>query len=263
MQFAIVLPTFNERENIPHLIQKLTGALEGFCWEAIFVDDDSPDGTADVVAQHAIQHTNIRLIRRIGRRGLASACIEGLLSTQAEFLAVMDADLQHDETVLPEMFARMQQDSLDLVVGTRNAKGGSMGRFRAHRVVLSQMGRAFSRAVCTCDLSDPMSGFFMLRRDFFMEVVQELRGEGFKILLDIVSAAKRPVRWAEVGYTFGVRRHGSSKLNTLVGWDYLVLLVTRGLGQMSRGGVRRVMHLSAACDSDRQRRPSIFNPPRL
>ena len=232
MQFAVVLPTFNERENISRILARLSAALHGFTWEAIFVDDDSPDGTAEVIAAHAQSLPNVRLIHRVGRRGLASACIEGMLATDAPFIAVMDADLQHDETILPEMFSRLQQDALDIVVGTRNAAGGSMGRFGPARVLLSRLGRTVSRGVCHCDLSDPMSGFFMVRREYLLEVVHDLQAEGFKVLVDLLAAARRPVRCGEVGFTFGVRRYGKSKLNMLVGLEYVHMIVSKRFGNI-------------------------------
>jgi dolichol-phosphate mannosyltransferase len=230
LDFAIVLPTYNERDNIPLVIARLTEALRGLTWEAIFVDDDSPDGTADVVSSHARWDSRIRLIHRIGRRGLASACIEGMMATQAAFVAVMDADLQHDETILPRMLARMHRESLDIVVGTRNAEGGSMGEFSHGRVLLSEMGQRISHAVCRCDLTDPMSGFFMLRRSFLLEVVRDLQGGGFKILVDLLASKRRPVAIGEIGYTFANRRHGESKLDVVVGIEYLFLIVNKLLG---------------------------------
>ena len=230
MDFAVVLPTYNERENIPLVVSRLTTALRGLDWEAIFVDDDSPDGTAEVIAAHARRNGHIRLIHRVGRRGLASACIEGMMSTPATFVAVMDADLQHDETVLPEMLVRMRRESLDVIVGTRNANGGSMGEFGLGRVLLSRVGQKISHAVCRCDLTDPMSGFFMLRRGFLLEVVRDLQGGGFKILVDLLASARRPLRLGEVGYTFQARRHGESKLNMIVGIEYLSLILNKLTG---------------------------------
>src|SRR5271170_3019452 len=96
-ELSIIVPTFNERENIAELIGRLVVCLEGRSWEVVFVDDDSPDGTADVVREHAAVDSRVRCVRRIGRRGLSSACVEGMLATTAPYLAVMDADLQHDE----------------------------------------------------------------------------------------------------------------------------------------------------------------------
>ncbi len=232
VELAVVIPTFNERENIPLLIARLDDALQGLAWEAIFVDDDSPDGTADLIRQHARHDLRVRLIHRIGRRGLASACIEGMLATAAAFVAVMDADLQHDETVIPEMLRRLQQESLDIVVGTRNSCGGSMGQFERSRVLLSRIGRRISSAVCSCRLSDPMSGFFLTRRSFLSEIVHDLQGGGFKILVDMLASSRRPVRVGEVGYTFRNRLHGESKLDVRVGIEYLFLIVNKRLGGM-------------------------------
>jgi dolichol-phosphate mannosyltransferase len=230
LDLAVVLPTYNERENIQEVIARLDSSLRGLSWEAIVVDDDSPDGTADVVSAHAQRDPRIRLIHRVGRRGLASACIEGMMATSAGVIAVMDADLQHDDSVLPQMLTRLQGESLDVVVGTRNAQGGSMGEFRRGRVWLSRLGQRISNTVCSCRLTDPMSGFFMLRRSFFLEVVRDLEGGGFKILVDLLASSRRPVCLGEVGYTFGLRRHGESKLNVVVGIEYLSLILNKRIG---------------------------------
>jgi dolichol-phosphate mannosyltransferase len=234
LDLAVVLPTYNERDNVALVIARLEQALRGLNWEAIFVDDDSPDGTAEVVAAHARANLpvarRIRLIHRIGRRGLSSACIEGMLLTSAPCVAVMDADLQHDETVLPRMLDLLRRESLDVVVGTRNAGGGSMGQFGNCRVALSQIGKKISHAICCTEISDPMSGFFIARRGFFLEVVHQLQGGGFKILIDMLSSARRHVRIGEVGYTFGVRQYGESKLNVIVGIEYLFLILNKKIG---------------------------------
>jgi dolichol-phosphate mannosyltransferase len=230
LDFAVVLPTYNERENVPLVIARLAQALRGLAWEAIFVDDDSPDGTADVISAYAGRDSRIRLLHRVGRRGLASACVEGMMATTASVVAVMDADLQHDETILPRMLARLRRESLDLVVGTRNAEGGSMGDFGRGRVLLSRAGQKIGHAVCRCELTDPMSGFFMLRRSFLLEVVHDLQGGGFKILVDLLASRRRPVAIGEVGYTFQARRHGESKLDFVVGVEYLFLIVNKLIG---------------------------------
>ena len=230
LDLAVVLPTFNERENIPLVIERLTEALRGLVWEAIFVDDDSPDGTAEVIAAHARWDPRIRLIQRVGRRGLSSACIEGMMSTSAPVVAVMDADLQHDESILPRMLQRLREESLDIVIGTRNADGGSMGDFGPWRVMLSRTGEKIGQSVCRGRLTDPMSGFFLLRRSFLLDVVHELQGTGFKILVDLLASSPVPVRFGEVGYKFGVRRFGESKLDVVVGIEYLFLIVNKRLG---------------------------------
>ncbi len=199
----------------------------GLRWEAVFVDDDSPDGTAETVRAFAREDTRIRLLHRVGRRGLSSACIEGILASSADWVAVMDADMQHDETVLPRMLARARQESLDLVVGTRNADGGSMGDFARGRVLLSRLGERISHTVCKCRVSDPMSGFFVARRSFVVACAPRLQSGGFKILLDLFASAQTPVRFAEVGYTFRCRRHGESKLDVNTAVEYLTLVVNK------------------------------------
>lgn len=231
-ELCVVVPTFNERENVPLLIRELSVSLEGWNWEVVFVDDDSVDGTADIVSAHAKSNPRVRLIHRIGRRGLSSACMEGMLSSQAPLLAVIDADLQHDSSILPRMVQCLQQGSHDVVVGTRNADGGSMGEFCKTRVLLSRAGQRLSQCICRCNLSDPMSGFFLTRRSFLMEVVRDVRGEGFKILVDMLSSARRPVKITEVGYTFRARTHGESKLDAAVAIEYLFLVLNKMLGDV-------------------------------
>jgi len=253
VDLAVVLPTFNERDNILLIMARLAEALDGISWEAIFVDDDSPDGTADLIAAHARRDSHIRLIHRIGRRGLSSACIEGMMSTAAPVVAVMDADLQHDAAILPRMLELLHEDSLDIVVGTRNADGGSMGEFGTGRVLLSRIGEKISQSVCRCKLTDPMSGFFVMRRSFLLDVVRNLQGGGFKILVDLLASSRVPVRVGEVGYTFGVRRHGESKLDVVVAIEYLFLIVNKRLGgvvplhlalYMLVGGIGLATHLA-------------------
>jgi dolichol-phosphate mannosyltransferase len=229
---AIVLPTFNESGNVGLLADRLANALGGIHYEIIFVDDDSPDGTANVVRNLARQHDNVRVLQRIGRRGLASACIEGILAASAPFVAVMDADLQHDESVLPEMLRRIRDDNLDLVVASRNIAGGSMGEFASWRVKLSQLGKHLSLMGAEHELSDPMSGFFMVRFSAFERFAHRLSAIGFKILLDIVLSAGPGLRIGEVPYRFRLREHGESKLDFMVGLEYFELLVDKHLGDL-------------------------------
>jgi dolichol-phosphate mannosyltransferase len=229
---AIVLPTFNESGNVGPMVDRLARALAGIHYEVIFVDDDSPDGTADVVRRLARDHDNLRVLHRIGRRGLASACIEGILASSAPFVAVMDADLQHDESILPEMLRRMREENLDLVVGSRNIAGGSMGEFSSWRVKLSQLGRRLSLMGAEHELSDPMSGFFMVRVTTFERFAHRLSGIGFKILLDIVLSAGPGLGIGEVPYRFRLREHGESKLDLMVGLEYFELLIDKHLGNV-------------------------------
>ena len=225
LELAVVVPTFNERENVGELLTRLETALAGVAYEVVFVDDDSPDGTADAIRAIALGDPRVRIVQRIGRRGLSSACIEGILATPAPYVAVMDADLQHDESLLPAMLGKLRGESLDLVVATRYIEGGSDSAFSENRARLSHYGRTVSRIVTRSELSDPMSGFFMIDRRFFSEVAHALSAVGFKILLDIVSASRRPVRFAELPYHFRPRLHGASKLDLSVGLEYLQLVI--------------------------------------
>jgi dolichol-phosphate mannosyltransferase len=229
---AIVLPTFNESGNVGPVCERLARALTGIRYEVIFVDDDSPDGTADLVRRVAESHDNVRVLQRIGRRGLASACIEGILAASAPYVAVMDADLQHDEGVLPEMLRRMREENLDLAVASRNIAGGSMGEFASWRMKLSQMGKRLSTMGTEHALSDPMSGFFMMRFSTFERLAHRLSGIGFKILLDIVLSADPGLRIGEVPYRFRTREHGESKLDVMVGLEYFELLVDKHFGDL-------------------------------
>jgi dolichol-phosphate mannosyltransferase len=229
-ELAIVVPTLNERDNIEPLLARLDAALAGIRWEAVFVDDDSQDGTAALLLELQDHLPRIRVIRRIGRKGLASACIEGMLATPAPFLGVMDADLQHDETILPAMLETLRRGDLDVVVGSRFAAGGSRGELSGTRLLLSRLGRLVSRLVSHADLKDPMSGYFVMRRSFFDETVRRLSGQGFKILLDLFASAPRPVRFVEMPYTFRPRHSGASKLDALVALDYVTLISDKLLG---------------------------------
>jgi dolichol-phosphate mannosyltransferase len=232
LELAIVVPTFKERKNVQEVLRRLAETLQGIQYEVIFVDDDSPDGTADAVRAIGLSNPYVRVLQRVGRRGLASACVEGMMATPAPYIAVMDADLQHDETILPQMLEKLKAENLDLVVATRNAEGGSMGEFAAWRIQLSQLGRRLSNSISRCDLSDPMSGFFILDRRFLDEIVRYISAIGFKILLDIVASSPRPVRLGEVAYRFRSRLYGESKLDILVGIEYLQLLLDKTVGEI-------------------------------
>lgn len=231
LELAVIVPTFNERENVRPFLERLAAVLREVPYEVVFVDDDSPDGTADAVRQIGKDTPRIRVLQRVGRRGLASACLEGMLSTSAPFLAVMDADLQHDESILPSMLDKIRTGQYDLVVGSRNIEGGSMGEFTRERVALSNLGLAISKLICKHDLSDPMSGYFLLTREFLTEVMRRTTGVGFKILLDLVASSQRSVRVAEVPYQFRTRMHGESKLSLSVGVEYLYLVMDKLIGR--------------------------------
>jgi dolichol-phosphate mannosyltransferase len=232
VELAVIIPTLNERDNVPLVVERLNRVLAGISWEVIFVDDDSPDGTADAVRDVALRQQNIRCLQRIGRRGLSSACIEGILSTAAPYTAVMDGDLQHDETLLPFMLEKIKAGHLDIVVASRHLAEGSLGNFGVSRVRISGFATKLSRLVVRAELSDPMSGFFIISRGAFHSAVRRLSGQGFKILLDLFASTPRPLAFAEVPLHFRERLHGESKLDTLVAWEYLMLLLQKLIGPM-------------------------------
>jgi dolichol-phosphate mannosyltransferase len=231
LQLTVVVPTFNERQNVPILLAKLERNLSGIEWEAICVDDHSPDGTSDLVREIARGNRRVRLIERVGRHGLASACIEGLMASSASYIAVMDADLQHDETILPEMLRRIKDEDLDVVVASRKIAGGSMGDFAKNRVHLSNLGSRIASLICRCEVSDPMSGYFIVESGFFRKLVPRLTGTGFKILIDILASSETPPRVAEVPYCFANRQFGESKLDVNVKLEYLFLVLDKLIGK--------------------------------
>ena len=224
---SVIVPTFNERVNVTKLFEKLQSALTGIDWEVIFVDDNSPDGTSDVVRGLAGQDARVRGIRRIGRRGLSGACIEGILASSARFVAVMDADLQHDETQLPKMLALLQDGQADLAVGSRYVEGGSADSFNKQRAGASALATEISKRLLRVSVSDPMSGFFMIRRDRFEQLAPQLSTQGFKILLDVIATAQGNLRTVEIPYRFGSRLHGESKLDSMVALDFLGLVLAK------------------------------------
>ncbi|MEA2780598.1 MAG: dolichol-phosphate mannosyltransferase [Rhodospirillaceae bacterium] len=224
---AVIIPTFNERANVEALVEAVGHVFGGIAWEIVFVDDDSPDGTADSVAQMAAEHSNVRCLHRIGRRGLASAVVEGLLSVTAPYAAVMDADFQHDEKLLPQMLAAMQTDKWDLVVGSRLVEGGSLGEWSARRRRMSSLATRLSHLIINRKLEDPMSGFFMIRREAFLECVYDLSQQGYKVLLDIIASSPRPLRITELPYQFRNRRAGESKVDLQILVEYGMLLVDK------------------------------------
>ncbi|MDG2534115.1 glycosyltransferase family 2 protein [Sphingomonas sp. HITSZ_GF] len=233
LELAVVIPTFNERANVPLLVEKLDAALAGRNWEAIFVDDNSPDGTADAARELGRRDARVRVIQRIGRRGLSSACIEGMCATAAPFVAVIDGDLQHDETLLPRMLDALEgSEDLDVVIGSRFVDGGGTGEWDEERVAKSALATRLSRRVLKADLSDPMSGFFMIRTQIVRDLVPTLSAIGFKILLDIMTASHRPLKFLELPYVFRTRALGESKLDYVVAMEYLIALYDRMFGKV-------------------------------
>src|SRR2546425_8115768 len=210
-ELSVVVPAFRERENIPALLRALEQALAGLDWETIVVVDDAFDGTEDLVRERAQRDPRVRCIQRIGRRGLASAGIEGVLASSAPYLAVIDADLQHDETLVPQLLAEARRGGAGVAVASRYMAGGSTGELAPERVRLSRLAATLSATLCE-GLTDPMSGFFVVRRTFLDRVVHNLYGRGFKILLDLIAAARGKIRIVELPYRMRSRASGESTL---------------------------------------------------
>ncbi len=232
IELTVVIPTFNERDNIDPLLERIDAALRGIAWECIFVDDDSADGTAEKVRAIARADTRVRCIQRIGRRGLSTAVIEGVQASSAPYVAVLDADMQHDESLLPRMLAALKAEGLDIVLGSRYVAGGGTGEWDKGRVAISGFATRLARLVVSAELTDPMSGFFVMKRSAFEGAVRRLSGQGFKILLDLFASTPTPFRFKELPYVFRQRQHGESKLDSLVAWEYLMLLLDKLIGHI-------------------------------
>jgi dolichol-phosphate mannosyltransferase len=233
VQLAIVLPTYNERANLASMVERLNEALDGIAWEAIVVDDHSPDGTADEARAISQRDPRVRVIERIGRRGLASAAIEGMLATAAPVVAVMDADHQHDPKLLPDMLAAVNSGDYDVAYASRFAEGASTEAWgRPDRVKASNMANTLARKLTGVELSDPMSGYFMLRAETVRADAHRLSGVGFKILLDILATVDTALRVKEFPLNFAARAEGESKLDRTVVFEFLVGLYDRWLGRI-------------------------------
>lgn len=231
-ELTVIVPTLNERNNIVPLVHLIEAALDGVAWEVILVDDDSSDGTAEAIREIARRDPRVRCLQRLGRRGLASACVEGVLACASPYVAVMDADLQHDERLLPQMLRTLKNEPYDLVVGSRYVDGGGLGEWDERRATISSLATRLSRVICKAEIADPMSGFFMARREVFEAALRKLSGQGFKILLDLLASSPKPVRQKELPFQFRQRQHGDSKLDTLVAWEFGMLLADKLIGHI-------------------------------
>ena len=225
---SIVVPTYCEAENVAPTIAAIERALGTITWEIIFVDDDSPDGTVAAVRTLGEHDGRVRVIRRVGRRGLAGAVIEGMMASAADTVAVIDADLQHDEALLPKMLDAIEAGNADLVIATRYAQSGNAGGgFSKLRRNASTFATRLSNLLIKTNVSDPMSGFFMIRRDAIDGIAPNLATGGFKLLLDILASAPANLKIVEMPYQFRPRQLGTSKLDALVIADFLGLLLSK------------------------------------
>ncbi|MHC1728361.1 MAG: glycosyltransferase [Syntrophobacteraceae bacterium] len=223
IELSIIIPTYNESENLPVLISEIQEVMEDHSYEIIVVDDDSPDGTWQVAEQYAQLFSNISYIRRVNRKGLSSAITEGFLLAKGAYLAVLDADLQHDTRLIISMLEEIGE--VDIVIGSRYVAQKSVPGWDSRRSRLSRAGTLMAQEILGREVSDPLSGFFMLHRRVIQDVAPELFSEGYKILFDIL--IRRPeLRVKELQYEFQPRRHGTSKLNAAVAFDFADLLIS-------------------------------------
>jgi dolichol-phosphate mannosyltransferase len=252
-ELSIVIPTFNERLNLEPLIERLSAVLRHISWEVVFVDDNSPDQTAEAVRALARVNPRVRCVHRIGRRGLSSACVEGVLATASPYIAIMDGDLQHDESLLPDMLRSLKEEKLDIVVGSRYVDGGSIGEWDSNRAAASRLATRLAQIVVRANLNDPMSGFMMFRREVMHDALPRLSAIGFKILLDLFASSPRPLKFRELPFRFRNRHAGESKLDTQVMWDYIMLLLDKTIGRYvpvrfitfsAVGGLGLIVHMA-------------------
>ncbi|MEY4474029.1 MAG: hypothetical protein RL671_2333 [Pseudomonadota bacterium] len=232
IRLGVVLPTYNERKNLRSMVARLDQALAGISWEVIIVDDNSPDGTSDEARAIAQEDSRVRVIQRIGRRGLSSAAIEGMCATAAPIVAVMDADHQHDPALLPQMLSAVESGDYDLAYASRFADGSSTAEWgRPDRVKASNFANRIANKVTGVELTDPMSGYFMLRTETLRADAHRLSGVGFKILLDILATVDEPLRIKELPMNFAARAEGESKLDRTVVFEFLIGLYDKWLGR--------------------------------
>lgn len=253
IELSVVVPTFNEAQNLAVLVDRIARNLDGIGWEIMVVDDDSPDGTGDVARRLARNYRGVRIIQRVGRRGLASACIEGILACSAPYVAVIDADLQHDETLLRAMLATLRAGRADCAVGSRYLGDGDVTGWHHQRVAASRLATRLTRMLTRAQLTDPMSGFFMIRRDAVLPLIPHLSAVGFKILLDIVLTAPRSLRVIELPYQFRPRARDLSKFDARAAYDFAYLIVDKTIGRWmptrflifaAVGGIGLIVHLA-------------------
>lgn len=231
-ELAIILPTLNERDNLAPLVQRIAAAMGDTPWEAIIVDDNSADGTADEARRLAQSDSHIRVIQRIGRAGLASAAIEGMCATAAPYAALMDADHQHDPELLPAMLKQVRGGEADLAVASRFITGASAkGLASDQRRAASGWANRIARRMTGTDLTDPMSGYFLLETARVRELAPQLSGIGFKLLLDILTAGER-LKVAELPLKFAERLIGESKLDRVIAFEFLTGLYDRSFGRI-------------------------------
>ncbi len=235
IELSIIVPTFNESANVGRLLESIDAVLAGIRWELIFVDDASPDGTGEAVRALARLDPRVRLILRHNRRGLSSAVVEGALAAAGEVVAVMDGDLQHDEAVLPRMYEAVASGRAEIASASRFLQeDGAAGLSSTTRLQLSNTGIRLANAAFGLDLSDPLTGFFVIRREVLLRALPNLSERGFKILLDIITSARPRPTALEFPFRFRQRLHGESKLDHRVMYDFFLFFLEKKISRIVR-----------------------------
>ena len=224
IKFSLILPTYNEADNIQTILERAHAALTGIDHEIIVVDDNSPDGTSRVVEEFSRQHSWTRLLRRASERGLSSAVIAGFQLATGDLLGVMDADLSHDCAILPRLVESIEQ-GVEIAVGSRRVPGGGADKWPWFRCLSSEVATRMAQLILTVPIRDPMSGYFVIPRRIFDGCRASLQPNGYKIMLEIACVAGvRNV--VEIPYVFQDRRQGHSKFTLVVMLQYLQMLVS-------------------------------------
>jgi len=227
---SVVTPTFNEAANLPLLVEAVHEALGTLPHEIVVADDDSPDRTWEVAERLAETDSSIRVLRRFRDPGLSAAVLDGMTVARGEYLAVIDADLQHDPAILPEMVGLLASGTVDVCVGSRATEGGGYGDWSAARRLVSWVATLIAKVLLRVPVSDPMSGYFAITRAGYEQTASQINARGFKILLEFVGR-NRSLRVAEVPYEFRNRVHGETKLNRSVIRSYLLAVSELWLGR--------------------------------
>ncbi|WP_397599258.1 glycosyltransferase [Silvanigrella sp.] len=229
MLLSLIIPTYNESKNIPILIERIADTLSDISKEVIIVDDNSPDKTWEIARTLSNEYPWLRVIRRMSDRGLSSAVLAGFEISEGDILAVMDSDLQHDEKALLSFISAFEKGA-EIVVGSRKIAGGGIEDWSPFRKFVSWSATVLAKVALTKSVSDPMSGFFAIKRKIYETYKHEINPRGFKILLEFLARAKN-TRIDEVGYTFRGRVHGESKLSSKVIFDYIFALYELSIGK--------------------------------
>jgi dolichol-phosphate mannosyltransferase len=217
---SLVLPTYNEAANLKAILPRLSKVLEGLAHEVIVVDDDSPDQTWKIAEELAKNDPSLRVLRRVGRRGLSSAVTEGFGMAKGGVLMVMDSDGQHDPALVPKLYAAIR-DGADIAVASRYTQGGSTGGWGGPRLWMSRVATSLASTLPPVRTTDPMSGFFAVSAPAYRRIEHRLHPRGFKILLEILRYLPASSRLAEVPLTFGMRLEGESKMTLKVQLQFL------------------------------------------